>query len=568
MNMIIGIDLGTTNSLVSYFSENGSVIIPNRFGEKLTPSVISFGSNGEVYVGKIAKERIITHPESTKELFKRSMGSKKEFIINENKFTAEELSSFVIRSLKEDAEEYLGSKVNEAIISVPAYFNDKQRKATQLAGKLAGLKVERIVNEPTAAAIAYGLQNRNNNTKFLVFDLGGGTFDVSILEIYKNVMEVHAVAGDNYLGGDDFTEILVNMFLKDNELESSNLNPTTISLIKKQAEKAKQMLSKQREVAIKCKVNDELIKYKISLDDYEKNCQLLLTKIRKLIERTLKDAEIKLRDIDEVLLVGGATKLYIIRNFVGKLFGRLPNISINPEEAVALGAGIQGAMKERNELIKDIVLTDVCPYTLGTEISILKEGEYYESGHFCPIIERNTVVPVSRTERLYTIYDNQSSIKVEILQGESRFSKNNVYLGEINIPVPMSKAGEQAVDVTYTYDINSILEVEVKVVSTKFKKHIIIKNSDNDMNDKEIQARFKELSELKIPPREQEENKLVLSMGERVYEESVGEVRREVELCLRKFEDILNKQDRIKIEAASKELKEKFELILSGNNEY
>lgn len=568
MNMIIGIDLGTTNSLVSYFSENGSVIIPNRFGEKLTPSVISFGSNGEVYVGKIAKERIITHPESTKELFKRSMGSKKEFIINENKFTAEELSSFVIRSLKEDAEEYLGSKVNEAIISVPAYFNDKQRKATQLAGKLAGLKVERIVNEPTAAAIAYGLQNRNSNTKFLVFDLGGGTFDVSILEIYKNVMEVHAVAGDNYLGGDDFTEILVNMFLKDNELESSNLNPTTISLIKKQAEKAKQMLSKQREVAIKCKVNDELIKYKISLDDYEKNCQLLLTKIRKLIERTLKDAEIKLRDIDEVLLVGGATKLYIIRNFVGKLFGRLPNISINPEEAVALGAGIQGAMKERNELIKDIVLTDVCPYTLGTEISILKEGEYYESGHFCPIIERNTVVPVSRTERLYTIYDNQSSIKVEILQGESRFSKNNVYLGEINIPVPMSKAGEQAVDVTYTYDINSILEVEVKVVSTKFKKHIIIKNSDNDMNDKEIQARFKELSELKIPPREQEENKLVLSMGERVYEESVGEVRREVELCLRKFEDILNKQDRIKIEAASKELKEKFELILSGNNEY
>lgn len=568
MNMIIGIDLGTTNSLVSYFSENGSVIIPNRFGEKLTPSVISFGSNGEVYVGKIAKERIITHPESTKELFKRSMGSKKEFIINENKFTAEELSSFVIRSLKEDAEEYLGSKVNEAIISVPAYFNDKQRKATQLAGKLAGLKVERIVNEPTAAAIAYGLQNRNSNTKFLVFDLGGGTFDVSILEIYKNVMEVHAVAGDNYLGGDDFTEILVNMFLKDNELESSNLNPTTISLIKKQAEKAKQMLSKQREVAIKCKVNDELIKYKISLDDYEKNCQLLLTKIRKLIERTLKDAEIKLRDIDEVLLVGGATKLYIIRNFVGKLFGRLPNISINPEEAVALGAGIQGAMKERNELIKDIVLTDVCPYTLGTEISILKEGEYYESGHFCPIIERNTVVPVSRTERLYTIYDNQSSIKVEILQGESRFSKNNVYLGEINIPVPMSKVGEQAVDVTYTYDINSILEVEVKVVSTKFKKHIIIKNSDNDMNDKEIQARFKELSELKIPPREQEENKLVLSMGERVYEESVGEVRREVELCLRKFEDILNKQDRIKIEAASKELKEKFELILSGNNEY
>lgn len=567
MNMIIGIDLGTTNSLVSYFSEKGTVIIPNKFGEKLTPSVVSFGSNGEVYVGKVAKERMITHPESTKELFKRSMGSKKEFIINENKFTAEELSSFIIRSLKEDAEEYLGSEVNEAIISVPAYFNDKQRKATQLAGKLAGLKVERIVNEPTAAAIAYGLQNRNTNTKFLVFDLGGGTFDVSILEVYKNIMEVHAVAGDNYLGGDDFTEILVNMFLRANELEACNLDSTTIAIIKKQAEEAKKMFSKQKEVIIKCKVNDEILKYKISLDDYEKNCELLLAKIRKPIERALKDAEIKLHDIDEILLIGGATKLPIIRNFVGKLFGRLPNISINPEEAVALGAGIQGAMKERNELIKDIVLTDVCPYTLGTEISVLKEGEYYEGGHFCPIIERNTVVPVSRTERLYTIHDNQSSIKVEILQGESRFAKNNVYLGEINIPVPIGKAGEQAVDVTYTYDINSILEVEVTVVSTKLKKHLIIKKSDNDMSDEEIQERFKELSELKIPPREQEENKLILSMGESIYEQSVGETRREVEFYLRKFENILDKQNRDEIKAAAKELKEKFEFILSRNNE-
>ena len=230
--MIIGIDLGTTNSLVSFFGENGPIIIPNKFGENLTPSVISINNDKELLVGKEAKERIIAHPECTKAAFKRSMGSDKEFILNGLKFTAEDLSSFVIKSLKEDAEIYLGKKVEEAIISVPAYFNDKQRKATERAGKLAGLKVERIVNEPTAAAIAYGLHNKKNNTKFLVFDLGGGTLDVSILEIYKNIMEVRAVSGDNYLGGEDFTDILVNMFLNHNKLDINDLDSKT--LVKKQ----------------------------------------------------------------------------------------------------------------------------------------------------------------------------------------------------------------------------------------------------------------------------------------------------------------------------------------------
>ena len=236
--MIIGIDLGTTNSLVSFFGENGPIIIPNKFGENLTPSVISINNDKELLVGKEAKERIIAHPECTKAAFKRSMGSDKEFILNGLKFTAEDLSSFVIKSLKEDAEIYLGKKVEEAIISVPAYFNDKQRKATERAGKLAGLKVERIVNEPTAAAIAYGLHNKKNNTKFLVFDLGGGTLDVSILEIYKNIMEVRAVSGDNYLGGEDFTDILVNMFLNHNKLDINDLDSKTLAIIKKNCEKA------------------------------------------------------------------------------------------------------------------------------------------------------------------------------------------------------------------------------------------------------------------------------------------------------------------------------------------
>lgn len=559
--MIIGIDLGTTNSLVSYFTNKGAVIIPNRLGDNLTPSIVSIDDDGQVFIGKIAKERKITHPEFTAEVFKRSMGSKKTFKLGNKEFTPEDLSSIVIRSLKEDAEEFLGIEINEAVISVPAYFNDSQRKATQRAGELAGLKVERMINEPTAAAIAYGLHQKKLNTKFLVFDLGGGTFDVSILEIYKKIMEVRAVAGDNFLGGEDFTDILVNMFLKDKGLEPDIIETKVLAHIKKQAEICKMSFESKQISLMKCKINNEILEYEVSLSDYEKSCQLLLAKIRRPIERALKDASIKVKDIDEIILIGGATKLKIVRSFVAKLFGRLPNTSINADEAVALGAAVQGAMKERNEAIKEIVLTDVCPYTLGTNVSVEREGRGYESGHFCPIIERNTVIPVSKTERLYTIHDNQSKLRVEILQGESRFSKNNIYLGELVVDVPRGKGGEESIDVTYTYDINSILEVEVTVVSTGIKKRIVIQRDEGNMTEEEIEERLKELSELKIPPRQKEENKLLLARGERLYEESVGDIRREIQSNLERFELVLDRQDKIEISNFSKQLKDYFDEI-------
>lgn len=558
--MIIGIDLGTTNSLVSLFAEDGAVIIPNRLGENLTPSVVSIDEGtDEIYVGKIAKERMITHPDLTAEVFKRSMGTEKKFVLGKKEFLAEELSSFVLRSLKEDAEKYLGHPVEEAVISVPAYFNDEQRKATVRAGRLAGLKVERMINEPTAAAIAYGLHHRKLNTKFLVFDLGGGTFDVSILELYKNIMEVRAVAGDNFLGGEDFTDVLANMFINDNKIEFDESDTKLSALIKKQAESAKINFFDNKSVTMKCKIAEKFIEEEINLDDYEKSCEMLLMKIRKPIERALKDASIKVRDIDEIILVGGATKLPIVRNFVAKLFGRLPNTNINPDEAVALGAAVQAAMKERNQSIKEIVLTDVCPYTLGTNVSVKRQNDYYESGHFFPIIDRNTVIPVSRTERLYTLYDNQNKIDVEILQGESRFAKNNLLLGELTVDVPKKPAGEEAIDVTYTYDINSILEVEVTVVSTGDKKRMVIQKNKGSMTDEEVEKRLKELSELKIHPRDREENKLLLARGERLYEESVGGRREEIDSVLRKFEDVLDSQDRVKIEKAYKEVKEFFD---------
>jgi len=554
--MILGIDLGTTNSLVAYFSENGPKIIPNRLGENLTPSVVSVDAEGNVYIGKTALERKALYPTDTAEVFKRSMGTAKEYELAGKKYTSEDLSSFILRSLKEDAEVFLGQKIEEAVISVPAYFNDAQRRATKRAGELAGLKVERMISEPTAAAISYGLHEKSEKTRFLVFDLGGGTFDVSILEKYKSVMQVRAVAGDNFLGGEDFTTILYHLFLNKCKLDEKDLDPKTLLHIRRQAEQAKKEFSDGREVTMKAKVKDEVLECMITEDEYEKNCQLLLAQLRRPIERSLKDANSRLSEISEVVLVGGATKLGIVRKFVTKLFGRFPNVSLNPDEVVALGAAIQGAMKERNEAIREIVMTDVCPFTLGTDVVVGREGGYMEAGHFFPIIERNTVIPVSRTERLYTANDMQRAIKVEILQGESRFSKNNIKLGEVEVLVPRKKAGEEAVDITYTYDINSILEVVVKVVSTGESKRIVLKKDDVTMTDEEIDARFEELASLKIHPREEEENKLLLFRGERLYEESIGDARRLIDHELQRFEEVLDKQDRNKIDQAREDFRE------------
>lgn len=555
--MILGIDLGTTNSLVAYFAEDGAKVIPNRLGENLTPSVVAIDEEGNVLVGETAKEYMLIHPDRAASVFKRDMGSDKEYVLGSKKFLAEELSSMVLRALKEDAEEYLKEEIEEVVISVPAYFNDARRKATKRAGELAGLKVERIISEPTAAAVAYGLYQSKTNTKFLVFDLGGGTFDVSILELFGSILEVHAVAGDNFLGGEDFTEILVRMFLDHfRELDEKEIDDKTLKHVYKQAEKCKINFGTNDSSVMKCQIDGETYEYKITASSYETACADLLDRIRQPIKRSLADAHIKTSDINKVVLVGGATKMSIIRKFVGKLFRGIPDTRMNPDEVVALGAAIQGALKERNEAIKEVVLTDVCPFTLGTEVVVERESGRMESGHFCPIIERNTIIPASRTERLYTVRDNQTKIHIDVLQGESRFAKNNLLLGVLEVEVPRAKAGEEAIDVTYTYDINSILEVEVKIVSTGEVKREIIKNQDTKMTDEEIRERMEELAYLKIHPRDQEENRLLLLKGERLYEESLGNERKIMEMALQQFEAALNTHDNGRIEEARQEFKE------------
>ncbi|MCI9148261.1 MAG: molecular chaperone HscC [Hungatella sp.] len=560
--MIIGIDLGTTNSLAAYFTEEGPKIIPNRLGKNLTPSVVSIDEEEQVYVGELAAERMLLYPDSAASVFKRDMGSKKQFKLRNRTFLAEELSSLVLRALKEDAESYLGEEVTEAVISVPAYFDDARRRATKRAGELAGLKVERIISEPTAAAIAYGLYQSQAQARFLVFDLGGGTFDVSILELYDTILEVRAVAGDNFLGGEDFTAVLENMFFeKHYKLDRLSLDEKTLRHIHRQAELCKLGFSDKRVSAMNCKIGEELYELEVELAKYEEACSDLLDRIRRPVKRSLSDAHIRLSDIDKVVLVGGATKSPVIRRFVSKLFKMIPDTNVNPDEAVALGAAIQGAMKERRDAIKEVILTDVCPFTLGTEVVREWENHEFENGVFCPIIDRNTVIPASRTERLYTVRDNQDKIRINVLQGESRFAANNLSLGELLIDIPPAKAGEESVDVTYTYDINSILEVEVKVTSTEQVMKKVFLGRDVDMTQEEIEERLKTLSYLKIHPRDREENKYLLLRGERVYEESLGDDRLFVERAIRKFEQALNTYDQGIIEEAKGEFKKFLEMM-------
>ena len=556
---IIGIDLGTTNSLVAYWSEKGPAIIPNVLGSNLTPSVVSIDENGELLVGQIAKERLITHPEVTAAVFKRYMGTEKKYHLGKYSFTPEELSSFVIRSLKADAEAFLKQEVTEAVISVPAYFNDAQRKATKRAGEIAGLKVERLISEPTAAAVAYGLPQAENNTKFLIFDLGGGTFDVSVLELFEGVMEVQSVAGDNFLGGEDFTELIMTHFCQSHGLDPGKLEIKERNSLYKQAEICKYKLGENNEVKMSVMVDTEIKDAVIDRTSFEKLVHPLLLRLRQPIERVLRDASLTPADLDAVILIGGATRMPVIRTVVTRMFGRLPFSNINPDEAVALGAAIQGALKARDEALDEVILTDVCPYSLGVNVVRYMDGNTYKSGYFLPIIERNTPIPVSRVERLTTIKDNQQAIFFGIYQGESRKVENYILLGEMRIEIPPAAAGEPVIDVRYTYDINGILEVEVEVLDTGRKERVVIEKDPGKLTKEEIEARIQMLKDIKIHPRERTENRLLLARGERLYEESLGETREYIARLLAKFEALLAHQNDREIKKLAAELKEAFD---------
>ena len=398
-----------------------------------------------------------------------------------------------------------------------------------------------------------------DDSRYLVFDLGGGTFDVSILELFGSVMEVHAIAGDNFIGGEDFTATLAALYLNAAAVAPEDLGIKKLSEINKAAEKAKCQFATQNEVTMCCAAADNF-EFTISLKEYEAACEPLLDKLRKPIERSLKDAGVSLSDLDKIVLVGGATRLPIIRRFVARVFERIPVMPVDPDESIALGAAIQCGLKLRDKAIVETILTDVCPFTLGTEVSV-DNGYFEEDGHYLPIIERNTVIPVSRTQTVYTAHDNQKKVCVKVLQGESRLSFNNLLLGEITVPVPPGPKGKEGVEITYTYDVNALLEVEIHVISTGVRRKIIIQNESNKMSEEEAKERMEKLAYLKQNPREEEANRLQILRGERLYEEHYGDDRIIIDRALSDFDRALASQDRTKIEIARKKLEETLDKI-------
>ncbi|MBC2248490.1 molecular chaperone HscC [Listeria sp. FSL L7-0123] len=547
----LGIDLGTSNSLVAYWNEDKAVLIPNVFGEVLTPSVVGVDDNGEFLIGKIAKERLTSHPDKTAAVFKRFMGTEKNYYLGKQAFSATDLSSFVLKSLKADAEKFLGETCTDAVISVPAYFNNSQRKATIDAAFLAGLKVERLISEPTAAAIAYGIHEQNDTT-LMVIDIGGGTFDVSILEMFDGVMQVIAIGGNNYLGGEDFTSVIIEDFLSKNDLKKDDLSAEDFASLYKQAEDAKKSIchAKTGEITL----NE--INYTITENQFEIISQPLILKLREPIIQALKDADLKPVDIEQVVLIGGATKMPIIKSFTSKFLGKIPFMHINPDETVGLGAAVQAALKERHESLEEFVLTDVCAHTLGTEIVKEIGPNRYQEGIFSPIIERNTTIPVSRVENYYTISDNQSHIEFGVYQGESRNVKDNLKLGELLVSLPPETKAGSKMEVRFTYDKNGILEVLVKTVATGEVKQLIIQNNPGAMSKKELEEQLEKLSHLKIHPRDRSENRLLLARADRIYQMSLGERRRFIEFLIAEFEQVVETQDEKKIEAQCEKLKQ------------
>ncbi len=557
MKKIIGIDLGTTNSSCSIWQGNEVKLIPNELGEFLTPSVIHIELNKEgvetIIVGKTARERAVLYPEATANLFKRYMGTNREIIINKKKYSAVELSSFVLKSLKKDAEAFLGEEITEAVISVPAYFSDSQRKATILAGELIGLKVERLINEPTAAAVSYGLHERPEYTQFMVLDLGGGTFDVSIMEYFDGVLEVHATAGDNFLGGEDFLEILVEKYLSLQNLTKKHLSSLDLQKVYLQMEQVKRELNDNDIVKIKPFIEQQKDIIEITKKDFLELAKPLLNRVQRPVEIALRDAKLKPSDLNEIILVGGATRMSIFREMVEVMINQKPISNIDPDTVVVIGAAIQAGLKAKDKALDDVVLTDVCPYSLGTGVLNHNDPQDIYGDIFSPIIERNTVIPTSKEETYVTSSNNQKVIRFEIYQGESRLCKNNIKLGMLEAKVPKGKEGEQGAKIRFSYDMNGILEVDITVISTGEKHYALIKNKDVELTEKQIQETKEKLAKLKFHPREDATNMNLIARAERLYESRIGEDRERINDSLRWFEGVLETQDLSKIKDAIKE---------------
>ncbi len=567
MGKIIGIDLGTTNSCVAVMEGNEPVVIPNSEGRRTTPSIVAFTENGERKVGDPAKRQAIINPQKTVSSIKRFMGETFESTssdrgrvsyavvkgdnstprvkIDDRQYTPQEISAMVLQKMKKTAEDYLGQEVTEAVITVPAYFNDSQRQATKEAGEVAGLKVRRIINEPTAASLAYGMDKKNKDLKIAVFDLGGGTFDISIMELGDGVFEVKSTNGDTHLGGDDFDNIIIDWlaeeFIKDENIDLRK-DPMAMQRLKEAAEKAKIELSSSTSTEINLPyimpvdgIPKHLVR-NLSRSKFEQLCDKLIQATLAPCKKALSDAKMTSSDIDEVILVGGSTRIPAIQEVVEKFFGKKPSKGVNPDEVVAIGAAIQGAVLSGE--IKDVLLLDVTPLSLGIETL---------GGVMTKLIESNTTIPTKKTETFSTAADNQTSVEIHILQGERPMAKDNRTIGRFHLDgIPPAPRGMPQVEVMFDIDANGILNVSAKDKATGKSQNIRIEASSG-LSEEEIEKMKKEAEEnADFDKKVKEETEKVNAADSMIFQ---------TEKQLKEFGEKIPEEKKAPIEKALEELK-------------
>lgn len=529
--MMIGIDLGTTNSLVCVYRNGHTELIPNSLGEYMTKSAVSILEDGSILTGSAAKERLLLHPQHTAVSFKRFMGTDQEIVLGDKAFLPHELSALILRQLYEDARAYLGQEIEEAVISVPAYFDDNQRNATKLAAQLAGIPAKRLINEPSAAALRYNLGVTYGDSRLMILDFGGGTLDVSIVECFENIIEIVAIAGDNQLGGDDIDRAIAEHFCRIHSLNFEALLPKQREALLFQAETAKKTLSQTEADGEAMPLTGRVPRLHLALDrNYEMElskellreiCQPYLERIKAVIARAIRDSHLVPDKLDDVVLVGGSARLAVLGDYLEELMGRRPVVAEAPDYMVAEGAGICAGIKSRREELRDMVMTDVCPFSLGIAVcNDIKD----QNPHMATMIARSSMLPVSRSESFYTLSDDQTHIRLRIYQGEGYYASENRQLGELTVRVPAGPAGKHFVHVTFAYDINGILHVDAES-SGGDRRETVIMNPRVQLSEEELQEKIKELKGLRYVAGGSEEDHLLMAKAERLYEELLGRER-------------------------------------------